>query len=1038
VGKVADAVIVIATKDLTAEGFAAVRAELAKLRKETADHTEQSKSLADSIKKYFTEPIDQSKLALGAITALGAGLAAAAVGIVALGSHGADVADVQTHFQRLNEEIGNNAKTMMTTLAAATGHTISNFDLMKSANLALSDGVKLTERDFGTLGRASRTLADVTNGDTKTAFETLLDVMESGRTKALKNIGVTIDQKKALEDYAATLHKTAADLNDHETKVATQNAVLKALEASLKQTGDAQDDFADAVSRGKVFFENFTDDLSVGIANSPVLAAALGGVQQAMDGAFGGDSQGAIKAIVGFIEDGAITLIDFAQVGITVAGGVGRAFAAVQVVFDLVAEASLHLALTAVDAIGGVLQLATKMPTVGDSFKGAAAAAKDMSLQLGGAAKSWHEQATDAAEAVVGNSALQRGLDGLSTGFQNARDAMVHAKDAKHQDAEATDSAAGALKRHGDETERSTGLTKAAAAEAKKHAEEIAKLRLELTGAGIVKGLSDVNEALGKEASNLRQLPLDALTKINNAVEAGIDLYRRRGQAAPEALHIESLAIKAALDEARRAQDEFDKLHGPVTFGKTSGIDLGNIPTAKNADGSIMGNGSLLSGTALGKDMTNALLLGTSNIDTAAVAAAAAKKVKGMIGPGFWKDTFGSPQQLGVALSDAAMGAIQGGGNVLGAVSGTLGGQLGTGVAKSLGGSLLKDGAGLFSKALGGVISSALPVVGSLIGPLATKLWNSLFGSAGRDAVKDFAAKNGGFDALHASLGVLGAEGEKLWINLTQGVGKNNPAEAKKAIDAINDALAHAPTSMADQAANAGFQTTAQLDTVANDAVKLWAFMRDAGTYSASQVQSAWEKAQSALAAAGHDSSATIQTQLDQAKDALKELDDQIASLQKSVDAEAPEEEMGAIERLERAKLDAMKKEREAAAAHVEDLQQQLIDSMNDVANALKNIPTEITIDVKTRFGDGGSDPGDGGRMPGHADGAYIRQDHVARVHAGEIIGPVDFIARAMQTAGGFGGGGDLAIAPLNIDGQKLADIMVRRVPRAVQRYGSR
>jgi hypothetical protein len=129
---------------------------------------------------------------------------------------------VRTHFQRLNEEIGNNAKTMLTTLADATGHTISNFDLMKSANLALSDGVKLTERDFGTLGRASRTLADATGGDTKAAFETLLDVMESGRTKALKNIGVTIDQKKALEDYAATLHKTAADLNDHETKVATQ------------------------------------------------------------------------------------------------------------------------------------------------------------------------------------------------------------------------------------------------------------------------------------------------------------------------------------------------------------------------------------------------------------------------------------------------------------------------------------------------------------------------------------------------------------------------------------------------------------------------------------------------------------------------------------------------------------------------------------------------------------------------------------------------------------------------------------------------
>jgi hypothetical protein len=342
--------------------------------KETADHTEKSKSLAESVKKYFTEPIDQSKLALGAVTALGVGLAATAAGIVALGAHGADVADVRTHFQRLNEEIGNNAKTMLTTLADATGHTISNFDLMKSANLALSDGVKLTERDFGTLGRASRTLADATGGDTKAAFETLLDVMESGRTKALKNIGITIDQKKALEDYATTLHKTAADLNDHETKIATQNAVLKALEGSLKRTGDAQDDFADAVSRGKVFFENFTDDLSVGIANSPVLAAALGGVQQAMDAAFGGDQQGAVNAIVGVIEQAAITAADFLQVGISVAGGLGRAFAAVQVVFFLVAEGRHD------GEVGRRLHLrhphrGEHLPKVGDSFKGAAAAA---------------------------------------------------------------------------------------------------------------------------------------------------------------------------------------------------------------------------------------------------------------------------------------------------------------------------------------------------------------------------------------------------------------------------------------------------------------------------------------------------------------------------------------------------------------------------------------------------------------------------------------------------------------------------------------
>ena len=59
----------------------------------------------------------------------------------------------------------------------------------------------------------------------------------------------------------------------------------------------------------------------------------------------------------------------------------------------------------------------------------------------------------------------------------------------------------------------------------------------------------------------------------------------------------------------------------------------------------------------------------------------------------------------------------------------------------------------------------------------------------GRDLVVDFAETFGGFDQLHVQLAALGAEGEKLWIALTQGVGRNNPKEAQAAIDAITKAL---------------------------------------------------------------------------------------------------------------------------------------------------------------------------------------------------------------------------------------------------------
>ncbi len=122
-------------------------------------------------------------------------------------------------------------------------------------------------------------------------------------------------------------------------------------------------------------------------------------------------------------------------------------------------------------------------------------------------------------------------------------------------------------------------------------------------------------------------------------------------------------------------------------------------------------------------------------------------------------------------------------GNVRGAIT-DIGSMLGSELGKSLGESLGKNIAGL-SAQWGGLIGGAL---GSLIGPLIDKIAD-LFGSKGRDMVKEFAESFGGFDELRGKLDVLGAAGETLWVRLTQGVGRNNPREAAAAIDAINAAL---------------------------------------------------------------------------------------------------------------------------------------------------------------------------------------------------------------------------------------------------------
>ena len=98
---------------------------------------------------------------------------------------------------------------------------------------------------------------------------------------------------------------------------------------------------------------------------------------------------------------------------------------------------------------------------------------------------------------------------------------------------------------------------------------------------------------------------------------------------------------------------------------------------------------------------------------------------------------------------------------------------------------------GMLGGPLGAAIGGAL---GSTVGPIL----NHFFGTAGRDAVETFGAQFGGLDNLHKRLGEVfdSATAEKYWISLTQGVGKNNPAEAKRIIDEIAAAMADQKTTV--------------------------------------------------------------------------------------------------------------------------------------------------------------------------------------------------------------------------------------------------
>lgn len=175
-------------------------------------------------------------------------------------------------------------------------------------------------------------------------------------------------------------------------------------------------------------------------------------------------------------------------------------------------------------------------------------------------------------------------------------------------------------------------------------------------------------------------------------------------------------------------------------------------------------------------------------------------------------------------IGSVIIGAIQGGGNIgksIGAsMFGSLGDDLGGAIARRMSGTMVDE----FGKTVPKQLTGFSKIIGGLAGPLATLAGSALggaidklFGSKGRDAVKEFAESMGGFDALRQKLLVLPDGGEALWKTLTQGVGKNNPAQAAAAIKAIEDALAKAEQ----QGVAAAAATQQMKDDIASMGVQL-------------------------------------------------------------------------------------------------------------------------------------------------------------------------------------------------------------------------
>lgn len=155
----------------------------------------------------------------GSMLALGAGVAVAAGALGEFAIKAAEAGDVQEAFNKLAGENGVDALNKM---ADATLHTMSNVELMKTANDALIKG--MSTEDLPTLSKYAQQLSDMGKGNVAENIDTITQAFATGRTAQLKALGVNIDLNAEYKKYAESI----GIVNDAKgTELKTQEAAIQ-------------------------------------------------------------------------------------------------------------------------------------------------------------------------------------------------------------------------------------------------------------------------------------------------------------------------------------------------------------------------------------------------------------------------------------------------------------------------------------------------------------------------------------------------------------------------------------------------------------------------------------------------------------------------------------------------------------------------------------------------------------------------------------------------------------------------------------------
>lgn len=283
-----------------------------KIKDKIAQFTGVNREAIDGVLE-LTEAFGPMALAVGAAVV---GVAALAAGFVALGNRGAPLVGLAESFDNLTASVGLSSQALLVDLRKAANGTVSDFDLIKRANLALVG----TSGEFGkAFGKAlpavlasARAAAKATGQDVDFLFQSLVSGIKRASPRLIDNTGIVLKMSEANETLAKSLGKSVSQLTEEEKQIAVLNATVEAGNSLINSLGDATETNAEKLARGQATITNIFDTLAVAVQPAfgtvlDIVNRVLGAFQQLA--IFIAPILGAIASIITDILGGALNAI---------------------------------------------------------------------------------------------------------------------------------------------------------------------------------------------------------------------------------------------------------------------------------------------------------------------------------------------------------------------------------------------------------------------------------------------------------------------------------------------------------------------------------------------------------------------------------------------------------------------------------------------------------------------------------------------------------------------------------------------------------